>query len=205
MSTEPEPVNPFAAPLAVDSPAPNGSPDVGLTDAEATRTELLGHESSIKAMGCLYGIGGVISLGVGIGLMANVLNGAQQVANLEILCAVYAFVAIVGAASLACAVGLYRLSPAVRPWAIGVQSVSLVLNLIGRNFLGVGLGIYFLWLVSGEKGKRILSDDYREIIAATPHIKRKTSKLLLGLLGVLIFLIVIIAFIAAIAYFNGDM
>jgi hypothetical protein len=52
---------------------------------------------------------------------------------------------------------------------------------------------YILYLVFSEKGRRVFSPEYQEIIRQTPHVKYQTSiivKIFVGLLlGVLLFIL----------------
>lgn len=71
--------------------------------------------------------------------------------------------------------------------------------MIGLSSIPVGTLIngYILFLIFGKKGKLVFSERYQEIIAATPHIKHRTSKAVWIVLGIV--LAVIVLGIAALA------
>jgi hypothetical protein len=58
--------------------------------------------------------------------------------------------------------------------------------------------VYILVKVLGKQGKFVMTDEYQRIIAATPHIKRKTSIVVVILLVLLV--LVLIGAIAAITF-----
>ena len=55
--------------------------------------------------------------------------------------------------------------------------------------MGTLLGIYSLYLIHSKRGLFILTEEYQGIRARTPHIKYRTSPLVLILLGLLIALV----------------
>ena len=71
-------------------------------------------------------------------------------------------------------------------------------SVIGLLAIPVGTIIsgYFLYLLLSKKGTVIFSPQYKQIIAATPHIKYKTSKIVIALLLILIALIAIALIVA---------
>ncbi len=94
------------------------------------------------------------------------------------------------AAGLLLALGIaqFIVGAAVRKlklWSrIGVGILS------GIGLLGFPIGTlisgYILFLVFGKKGKMVFSAPYKDIIAATPHVKYKTSKVVWIILGVVL-------------------
>ena len=74
-----------------------------------------------------------------------------------------------------------------KPWSRIIATVGSVISLIGFP-MGTIIGGYILYLLWGEKGRTVFSPAYTGVIAATPHLKYKTSIIvwiLLGLLGLL--------------------
>ena len=76
----------------------------------------------------------------------------------------------------------------------------MILAAIGLIGFPVGtlISAYILYLLGCQKGVQVFSDEYAEVIAATPHIKYRSSKLVIGLVVLLVALIVI-GLIAALA------
>jgi hypothetical protein len=176
--------NPYEAPQTFDAP-----PDLD-TDAEVVRKEHIKTEASLKSVGILYFLGGVFLLFVGIiGLSTpptdeGVTGLAEQVTSvIFLILGVFQF--MVGAAVRK-----------LKPWSrTGVGIISGI-GLLGFP-IGTLINAYILFLAFGKKGKVVFSPEYQEVIAATPHIKYKTPRVVWIILGVLV-LIVALA-IAAIA------
>lgn len=79
----------------------------------------------------------------------------------------------------------------------GLQSsarvVAIIFSVIG--LLGIPIGTlingYFLYLLLGQKGTYVFSEEYARVRAATPHIKYKTSIWVLVVVALLVLLVVI--------------
>ena len=165
-----EAVNPYAAPTArVDDAGTN-------SEAEAIRKAHLGHEASIKAVGVLYYLGGALMTIAG--LVGAV--GAPKADGVALLLFIGAF----GVAQLAVGYGVRSL----RPWGRVVAIILSVIGLIGFP-IGTLISAYILYLFLSKKGRTIFSPEYQDVIAATPHVKYKTSII------VWIFLALVLAFI----------
>jgi hypothetical protein len=186
--------NPYA------SPAAGNSVDAPLTDAEAIRTRLLSHEASVKSIGALYMIGAIlmvlggISLGVMlvVGLVGVTDNaGSTPASFFAVLCFFYLGLGILQGAT---AMGIRKL----QNWARYVAVVFSVIGLLGFP-IGTIISAYFLYLLLSQKGTRVFSDEYKEIIAATPHIKYKTSIIVIILLILLVVILVFGALALAVA------
>jgi len=165
-----EAANPYAAPTArLEDVGPN-------PEAEATRRAHISHEASIKAVGILYYLGGT---GITIGAIATVASSPDP-AGLGMV----ALVGLLGVAQFFAGWGVR----AFRPWG---RIVGCVLSGIGLLGFPVGTLIngYILYLFLSKKGRTIFSPEYQEVIAATPHVKYKTS------IVVWIFLALVLAFI----------
>jgi hypothetical protein len=171
MSVTPNPYAPPSAHVAdVYSPG---------TMEEEVRRAHIKHEASIRAVGFLYLLSGAFLALGGTGLLvatSAVLRDERSM--LAVLGVGY----LAGAAvSIVTGIGIRRL----RPWA---RIVSIVLSAIGLLGFPVGTLIhgYILYLMLAAKGRRIFAADYPGIVAATPHVKYKTSIVVWILLAVLI-------------------
>ncbi len=165
---ENEPVfNPYAAPQAdLSQPVP--------LNVEATRRHLLKHEASVRSVGTLYFLCGIVLVLSGVGLIA----AAQE----RVLAVTFIGGGIL---QLWLAVGLRKLKRVVR-------IPTMILAGIGLLGFPVGtiISAYILYLLGSQKGVQVFSDEYAEVIAATPHIKYRSSKLVIGLLILIVALIV---------------
>lgn len=169
MSTDLNPYAPPQAAVADISEAPS--------EAEAIRREHIKHEASIRSVGILYYLSG--------GLMA--LIAAMFVAGLTDINFGIGLAVVYGAlAALSIVVG--HQIRALRPWARIAAIVLSVIGLFGFP-LGTLINGYILYLLLSKKGQRIFASDYADIVAATPHVKYKTSIVLWIILGVLLLLI----------------
>lgn len=166
---------------------PYAPPESGIFD-EATepefvriRNEHLKHETSIKGVGLLYCIGGILGLAgmLFVGLTMSGVGGGGSIGagELLILMAIFAIYGTV----LWIGIGLRRL----QPWARIPAVVLAALGLLAFP-LGTILSAYILYLIVSRKGRMVLSVGYHEIIAATPHIKYRTPVWLWLVLGVVV-------------------
>lgn len=164
--------NPYAAPTAPveDVPANPG--------AEAIRNAHIKHEASIKSVGTLYYLGAILTtLGGLFGLAGAPMADGDTVTSVVML---------------AGGVGLFFAGSGVRslrPWGRILGCVLSGIGLLGFPIATLING-YILYLLLSKKGRTIFSPGYQEVIAATPHIKYRTSLL------VWIFLALIIAMVA---------
>ena len=51
--------------------------------------------------------------------------------------------------------------------------------------LGTLVNIYVLWLLNCNKGRYILSPEYRQVVTETPHVKHKSTPIAWALLIIL--------------------
>jgi hypothetical protein len=175
--------NPYAAPAASYAAAPSGS----LAEAEQVRHELLKHEASIRSIGMLYIVGAILfAIGTAGFLLALALGSSSgpAVADGGLAAALFmiAFMGLFTALYWWIGRGLRRLDRSVRTGAI----LMSVFGLIGFP-LGTLINAYFLYLLAGEKGKRVLSPEYQQIVAMTPHIRYKSPWALILLIVILLF------------------
>ena len=164
--------NPYEAPQTFDNIIAPPS------DAETVRREHLNTEASIKSIGILYYLGGIAVLFMAVGSAMN--PGTQE----DYILINY------GVAALLLALGIFQFiaGTAVRkfkPWsriAIGILSG---IGLLGFP-VGTVINAYILFLVFGKKGTMVFSEPYKDIVAATPHVKYKTSKAVWIILGIVL-------------------
>ena len=172
--------NPYAAPqtMGVIDDAPTGD--------ETIRQQYLRHEASVKSIGSLYLVGAILLVPFGlyllIGGILELAKGDSTAIGVATMGAVYLGL---GALQAATAIGLRRL----QPWA---RVVAALLSLFGLLAFPLGTLIsgYFLWLLLSKKGAFIVSDEYRRVVAATPHIKYKSSIIVVAFLVLLVILVV---------------
>ncbi len=168
--------NPYEAPQSFDAP-PNP-----ISDAETVRLEHLKTEASIKSIGILYYLGGavlVLASIAGFGAFEKT-EGIEDLAGQATVAVFFAL-----------AIAQFIVGSAVRklkPWSrIGIGILS------GIGLLGFPLGTlingYILFLTFGKKGRMVFSEPYKEIIAATPHVKYKTPKAVWIILAVVVAII----------------
>lgn len=142
--------------------------DVGpQAEAESVRLAHLSVETSLRTVGLLYylglagfGISGFLIVGSSAGsAMVEPAMGVVLLA-LAVICAVLAY-------------GLRGLRPWVRVPAIGAS----VIGLFGFPF-GSILNGYVLYLLLCAKGRCVLGPDYAAVLAATPHVRYRSSLVL---------------------------
>jgi hypothetical protein len=177
--------NPYASPLAASSQeAPSSS-----SSAESIRKEFIAHEASVKSIGLLYMLGaffmvfgGLAMLGVTAFGNAGANGNAGAMVVLMLISGIYVGLGILQGAT---AIGLRKL----QTWA---RYVAVVFSVIGLIVVPIGTLIsgYFLYLLLSQKGTMVFSDKYKQIILETPHIKYKTSIVVVILLGLLLLVIV---------------
>jgi hypothetical protein len=155
-------INPYAPPSARVADVSGAD-----TEAEAIRREHIKHEASVRSVGILYYIGGAFMSFAAIVLGAALAFTEEPPALTIVLAGVYL---VMGPLSLAVGRGIRTL----QPWA---RTACIVLSLIGLLGFPVGTLIngYILYLMLARKGRRLFEPDYPAIVAATPHIKYRTS------------------------------
>lgn len=180
------PVNPYAA--TVNTSQTEGFEE----DVESFRRKYLKHEASIQSIGLLYMIPGVLILVFGViflGMMAfsfltgNQGNPAQVPIGTSLLVA--GIYGVLGGLQFYMGWALRRFKHGAK-LAVNVFSV---LGLIGFP-IGTLISAYILYLLNSEKGKVVFSDAYQEAIRQTPHIKYKTSII------VVVFVVIVVALLA---------
>ena len=166
-------MNPYAPPSARvdDVPAdPN---------AEAIRRQHITHEASIKAVGFLYYLGG-------IGVIAAAVASLFSTGSLPVGGAMAAALLLLGGAQLVAGWGVR----ALRPWGRIVGAILSALGLLSFPF-GTLINGYILYLYFSKKGRTIFSPEYKDVIAATPHVKYRTSIIVWIFVAVLVAVLVL--------------
>jgi hypothetical protein len=159
--------------------------DVSLnSEAEAVRRAHIKHEASIRAVGLLYYLGGiVVTLAAFVSLVG--LTDLQDQAMVLVLL-------VLGAAQLAAGWGVR----ALRTWGRVTGCVLSAIGLLGFP-IGTLINAYFLYLFLSKKGRTIFSPAYQEVIAATPDVKYRTSAMVWVLLVLLVAALVLVAVAAS--------
>jgi len=145
--------------------------------AEKLRKEYLKHEASVKSIGILYYLGGILFACMA---MVGFFISRDPEAGLPHLITAFFFTVLAFALFWA-GTGIRNL----RPWSRIPVTILSGIGLIGFP-VGTLINAYILYIVVGKKGQVVFSDEYRQAIAATPHIKYKTSVVIWIFLGLLI-------------------
>ncbi|SMP61862.1 hypothetical protein SAMN06265222_107176 [Neorhodopirellula lusitana] len=156
-------INPYLPTSEIDD-VPVGS------DFESIRRAHLNHEVSVKSIRSLYIIGAVLLALAGSLLVLNPQEFGSA-ATQGYVCLVLAVI------QFGTAIGLY----ALRPWS---RVSAVILSLLGLLAFPIGtlFSVYFLYLLLCQKGTVVFSEHYKEVIAATPQVRYKTSKVVWGVL-----------------------
>ncbi len=168
-------INPYAAPksqvLQVTS------------EDEEIRKQHINTEGTMKSVGTLYYFGAFMLVLYGLILMGTGLSAMKEGSWVAVLIGVVLLALGIGQGRLA--YGLSRLSS----WA---RTPTIVLSSIGLLAIPVGtlINIYILVRITGQKGQFIFTPEYQRIIAATPHVKRKTSVVAWVVLIVLLLILI---------------
>lgn len=169
--------NPYAATIASDDRSG------ALTEAEIVRKKYLNHEASIKSMGTLFMLGAVLSIPLAVITVARAIRVANSPsAQISLLIGVMLFGVAVAQGITGFALQKFQ------PWTRVAGSVLAAIGLIGFP-IGTLIATYFLYLLLSRKGHYVFSDEYQDIIAETPHIKYKTSKIVWAFLILLLSLL----------------
>ena len=160
--------SPYAAPTAnVDDIASN-------PEAEAIRKAHISREASIKSIGILYYLGGAALAFTGIfALFARNEMGWMMVLGLPL-----------GAGQIAVGAGLRTL----HKWA---QIASCAISGLGLLAFPTGtlINAYILYLLLSKKGRFVFTPEYKDIIAATPEVKYRTSIIVWIFVALLVLLV----------------
>ena len=191
--------NPFESPKAdISIFSQRGPGGDGNARSEQVRREYLGHEASVKSVGILYYFSAACVA------VASVMSFASlHIIASSMAAAVGAFLFVLSAALGIVGYGLQKLESWVRiPVALlgGLGIMGAINSLMHPpanaspgspvgTMIGMAINIYIIQLVWSAKGKFVCSEEYRTIIAETPHIKYRTPLIIKILGGLLLFII----------------
>ncbi|MFN0040899.1 MAG: hypothetical protein ACKVP2_15405 [Burkholderiales bacterium] len=156
-------VNPYAAPRAQVADMSSASAEM-----ENLRRQHLGHEASIKSIGLLYFLGGVLTLVSGIVVLVTVSDERTDGIYAPW---VFAMVLVIFSAATVLVGSGMR---ALRGWAHKTGIGLAVLGLLAFP-VGTLINAYVLWLLLSKKGRFVFSPGYPELVRVTPHIRYRTS------------------------------
>lgn len=179
-------INPYAAPQSQVLQA--------TSQDELIRQEHINTEASIKSVGLLYYIAMVVLIAAGVSLIVSIKPDKAGTALIP-----GGLMVLLGISVGFLAYGLRRLQSWARIPTIILSSIALIFGLINLS-AGIIIHIYILVKMLGKQGRFVMTPEYQRIIAATPHVKRKTSIVALVLLALLI--IILIGIIAAVSMKN---
>lgn len=213
--------NPYAAPEAELLPGASGMGvnDPELVVAEEIRREHLNHETNVKGLGILNIAGGALCfIGaaiLGIMLARGDFPGQAQgelpeTLRFGLMFAVGVYI-VIGLINIPLGFGLRALQPWARWTMVVLCSIGLlgvVLNMVlasmvksgksqpGGAFCGILIYLAFLYLMLANKANMVFSAEYKRIIAKTPHIRYRISR-------ILVVLLVVVAVLLGVAIIGG--
>lgn len=166
-------------------------------DAVAIRKRYLSHEASIKSIGLLYWLGGIVGLilaplyligAITVMTSADAASGAQGSNTFAgiVMVGLAVMIAAFAVGQIIVAIGIRKL----KPWARIATAVLSGIGLLGFP-LGTIISAYFMYLVLSKKGQYVFSPEYQSVIAATPQIRYRTSIVVWILLGLLVALLIL--------------
>jgi hypothetical protein len=178
--------NPYAPPQVTILSAPRSE----IEQAEAIRQEHLKVEATVKSVGTLYYLGAFMF--IVFGLMTAFVPSMDKSASRGEAILISVVVTAFGLAYGVLAYGLRRF----RSWSRWPTVALSVFGLIGFP-IGTLISILILVNLLGKKATMVFSPEYKDIIAATPHVKYKTSIIVKVFLVLL--LLILIGIIAAVS------
>jgi hypothetical protein len=203
-------INPYAAPEGpIGAEGIPGSMD--LADAEALRRRYLNHEASVKAIGSLSLVGAVVLTVLSLvgflaaaGVITDLGEGFRSVEADRLAMGLGGGVFFVLAClNYAVGIGLRRLLPWARWTEVGLSSLAILFSCLLLNPFNFFISLYILYLMGSAKGTMVFSPAYREVIAQTPHIKYRMSRIVKVLLAILAIVVGMGVTIAIVATFSG--
>ena len=203
MSESPVDPNPYAAPEA-DLKHPPISESADLSESEAIRRRYLGHEAAVKSIGSLFDLSALLlgfSFVIGIVQASGLPSGAFGFLELILLGGFLVFTIAMGR-------GFARLRAWARWMAALLVGCSTAFSLLvmAMTFFTPSAGIstprfvfaiqsaipaYVLYLLLSSKSSFVFSEEYRRIVRETPHVKYRTSRLLLWILVGIVLVVIV--------------
>lgn len=154
-------------------------------DSDAVRNEHLKHEASIQSVGSLYYVGGAAVVFASIALFITALSADRNAPESGIgVILGGCLLGFLGTFQLWTAHGLRRLKPSARIPATLLACLGLLGFPIGTLING-----YILYLLHSKKGRTVMTAEYAQVIAQTPHVKYKTSIIVWIFLGLVVALL----------------
>lgn len=187
--------NPYSAPEELDTISELGEES---SDAEIIRNKYLKHEASIKSVGAIYFLIAFILLLGSAALLFQAFNLPNEVEVEEEKA--FAFLFFIGMTYFAFSFFYIWIGSGLRSlknWARITSGIFAIPGLIAFPIGTLICGL-ILYLMFSKKGAYICTDEYKQVIAATPHIRYRTSILVkiaaalllvvlgLGLVGLLL-------------------
>lgn len=149
---------------------------------QTIRLEHIKHEASLRSVGALYYLGVAGSVFVILSLFMG--SASQQGIEASIL-GIGVFYGVLGVALFFIGRGYRKL----KSWVRIPGGIFAGIGLLGFP-LGTLINAYILYLLFSKKGKVVLSPEYQDVIAATPHIKYKTSRLALVIVVLIVIFVI---------------
>jgi hypothetical protein len=182
--------------LAAPPPGAPLFPGQPSTSAQAIRKSHLKREENIRSIGTYFYFTGitqlvlvfVIVLSASISYFSSGRNQLASLIGIGVYAGIFLFVA---GLSIWSAGGLLRLDRSAKVPGIIVAIISLLGFPVGTLISG---GI--LYLLLSEESRFVFSDEYREVVAATPQIQWKTALWLKIFIGLFIFLFLAVVVIS---------
>ena len=160
-----------------------------IIEAESIRRAHLNHEASVKSVGTLYILGGMLCMAMAA---TSFLHSDPQ-RPLFVILGVAVFFLAIAAVQFWTGAGLRSLKPTARIPAAILSGIGLI-----RLPLGTIINAYIMYLLLCKKGRAVLSSGYGQVVAQTPHITYKTS-----ILMILLLVMIVVGVIVAIAFIAG--
>lgn len=168
------------------------------SDALEIRNAHIKHEASLRSVGILYYLGAFFTLFGGLSFLFTLANSPSDLSSTGMdgfFIGIMVFYIILGVFMIIVGRGFRKLKRWVRVAGSILSGLGLLSIPIGTIING-----YILYLIWSQKGKMILSEEYQDVIAATPEVKYKTSPLVIGFL---VLIVVLLLFALVIPVFSS--
>jgi hypothetical protein len=172
--------NPYAPPIT-DLPGPMNGGDAAHIDAELARRKHLNHEASIRSIGLLYYLSAA-------GAVVSVVTGISGLVGVEMNPEAFGYVVGYLLFPTILAVGVIILGRGLRRLKRWVRIPTCILQGFGLFAFPVGtlISVSIFYLILSKKGQMVFSEEYRQIMDQTPHIKYRTSIIVWLFLGLIV-------------------
>ncbi len=168
--------NPYQTPKANIDTATEGD----LAGSEEIRNQYLNHEASLRSIGLLYYFMGTTVLIAVFMFLFSLFSPTESPRN-DIPLWGTALMALLSLIYLWLGRGFRTLNSKIKIPA----TIVAILGLISIP-IGTLIGGYILYLIYSSKGRMVLSEEYSKVMAATPHIKTRTSVIVWIVLGMVL-------------------